>query len=323
MDPLSRRSLLGAGVGAALGLNATTAPAAARQIDPELVSHWRRLLRVLGCHDAMFGPHEVLDAVRREIESIAEHRRVARGALRNQLLSVESRWAWLASWLGNDAGDWHRRDFWADRSLELAREASDPDMVAWSLIWQSRWAAMRDDARGAIELADAAQRTSGAADKLRGLGALKEAHGHAIANDLASCERRLADAHGRLDRGDPMTLSDELGRRDDSAAPYVPADEARCWLVLRPQKAVAMLEGALRVWPRDRTRGLGVQQARLALACADDDLDRAAVEGMTALDMARRTKSDMTMRELRRLDRRLAACDVPAAADFRAALAAA
>ena len=84
-----------------------------------------------------------------------------------------------------------------------------------------------------------------------------------------------------------------------------------------------MLEGALRDWPQDRTRGLGVQQARLALALADDDLDRAASEGMRALEMARATKSDMTMRELRTLDRRLAACDTAAAADFREALAAA
>jgi hypothetical protein len=323
VDPLSRRSLLGAGVGAAIGLNATTAPAATREIDPELVSHWSRLLRVLGCHDAMFGPHEVLDTVRREIDLIALHRRVARGALHVRLLSVESRWAWLASWLSNDTGDWHGRDSWADRSLQLAQEAGDADMVAWSLVWQSRWAAMGHDARRAIALAEAAQRTPGAAEKIRGLGALKEAHGHAVAGDVVACEHQLAEAHRRLNRGDPLKLSEDLGRRDDSAAPYVPADEARCWLVLRPQKAVTMLEGALRAWPRDRTRGLGVQQARLALACAPDDLDRAASEGMKALDMARATKSDMTMRELKRLDQHFGACDTAVAAEFHEALAAA
>jgi hypothetical protein len=321
VDPFSRRSLFGVGAGAALGIGATAAPAAAREIDPELVSHWMRLLRILGCHDAMFGPRDVLDTVRREIGAIAAHRRVAPSSLRTQLLSVEARWAWLASWLSNDSGDWHRRDAWADRASHLAREANDPDMISWSLVWQSRWAAMRMDPRGAISLADAAQRVPGAADKIRGLGALKEAHGHALAKDLAACERRLADAHARLEHGDPVTLSYDLGRRDDGAAPYVPADEARCWLVLRPYKAVAMLEDALRDWPQERTRGLGVQQARLALACAGDDLHRAAAEGMKALDMARATKSDMTVRELKRLDARLAACDTSAAADFRGAFA--
>ncbi|MGI9099247.1 MAG: helix-turn-helix domain-containing protein [Solirubrobacteraceae bacterium] len=199
VDPLSRRSLLGAGVGAAVGLGATTAPVAARDIDPELVSHWLKLLRVLGRHDAMFGPHEVFDTVRHEVGLIAAHRQIARGDLRTQLLGVESRWAWLASWLSNDAGDWHLRDSWADRSLRLAHEAGDPEMIAWALVWQSRWAAMRHDASRAIRLADAARRTPGTTGKIQALCALKEAHGHAVANDIAACEGRLADAYQLLD----------------------------------------------------------------------------------------------------------------------------
>jgi hypothetical protein len=326
VDPLSRRSLFGAGVGVAVGLNATTAPAAAREIDPELVSHWMSLLRLLGQHDAMFGPHDVLGSVRNELGLIAEHRSVARGELRMQLLRVESRWAWLASWVSNDAGDWHRRDSWADRCAQLARAAEDPDMIAWALLWQSRWAAMRHDAQRAISLADEAARTPRATNKIRALCAIKEAHGHALAGDHAFCERRLTEARGLLDRSgqnDHVTLSEDVGRRDDSATPYVAADEARCWLVLRPQRAVTMIEDALRAWPRERTRGFGVQQARLAHACASaNQPERAADEGMKALDMAQATRSDLIVRELRRLDRQLIGCDVPAAVEFRQALAA-
>jgi DNA-binding transcriptional regulator YdaS (Cro superfamily) len=51
--------------------------------------------------------------------------------------------------------------------------------------------------------------------------------------------------------------------------------------------------------------------------------DRAAAEGLKALDIARATRSHVTMRELRRLDRRLVACGTRTAADFREALAAA
>jgi hypothetical protein len=40
------------------------------------------------------------------------------------------------------------------------------------------------------------------------------------------------------------------------------------------------------------------------------------------LEIAHGTKSDVTMRELKRLDDRLAAYDVPAAADFREQFAA-
>jgi hypothetical protein len=54
-------------------------------------------------------------------------------------------------------------------------------------------------------------------------------------------------------------------------APYIRVAGARWWLSLRPQKAVAMLEDALRRWPPDRTRDRGLHQTRLAQACAATD----------------------------------------------------
>ncbi|MGI9098861.1 MAG: helix-turn-helix domain-containing protein [Solirubrobacteraceae bacterium] len=326
VDPISRRSLFGAGVGAALGLNATTAPAAARDIDPHLVRHWMDLMGLLYRHDAMFGSHDVLAPVRHELDLIAAHRQVARGDLRDQLLRVESRWALFASWLGHDTGDSLTRDYWADRALRLAQESGYHDMVAWTLLRQSQWAATRDDRRRAIVLADAAGSTRETSTRIRALCALRLAHAHALANDAASCERSLADARaGLLARADTNTDNDpcdDLGRRDVTA-PYLLAAEARCWLGLRPRQAIAMLEEVLRLWPRHRTRGHGVHRARLALACAAaDEPERAATEGFKALEIARTTRSDVTVRELQRLDRRLATCDLPAAADFREALAA-
>jgi len=323
VDPLSRRSLLGAGVGAACGLSATTAPTAAREIDPELVTHWTRLRSVLARHDAMFGPHDVLDTVRRELGLIAEHRQVARGELRTDLLRVEARWAEFASWLSNDAGDWHRRDVWADRALRLAREAEYPDMVSWVLLWRSRWATERHDARQAISFSQSAGRTAGVSDRIRALCALKEAHGHALAHDTVSCERSLADAYGLLDHAaDDDDPYGRVGGRNVTR-PYVLADEARCWLWLRPRKAIVMFEDASRLFPHDCTSHRGVHQARLALACtAAGELDRAAAEGIEALEIAQATKSHLNVRELKRLDHRLAACDVPAAAEFREAFAA-
>lgn len=325
VDPLSRRSLFGAGVGAALGLNATTAPAAARQIDPGLVEHWMNLMHVLRRHDAMFGATGVLDTVRHELSLIADHRRVARGDLRAQLLGVEARWSWMASWLGRDAGDARFAEECADRARRLGQEAGYPDMVAYVLMRRSLWAA--PDARKAIMLADAGIRTPGASAYMRALCALREAHGHALAGNIASCERSLAEAHGLLPADHVTTdrsLSpwEGLGSRE-ATTPYVLAEEARCWLLLRPGKAVPAFEQVLRLWPSERTRGRGIHQAHLALACAAaDEPDRAAAEGMTALGIAQRTKSDVTVRQLKRLDRRLAACDVPAAAGFREAVAA-
>jgi Helix-turn-helix domain len=321
VDPLSRRSLLGVGAGAALGLNATTAPTAACAIDPELVAHWTKLRKLLARHDAMFGPVDVLPSARHELGIIARHRKLARGHLHTDLLRIEARWAEFASWLSNDAGDRQGRDFWADRALRLAREAGYPNMVAWILLWRSRWATEEQDARHAVAFARAAAGTAGASHRIRALCALKEAHGHALAGDVVACERTLAGARDLLDHDPDDDSRDGLGRRNVTA-PYVLADEARCWLWLCPRKAVVLFEEASRLWPSDCASHHGVHQARLALACAAADApDRAVAEGLKALDIAAATGSDFTMRELRRLDRQLAACDAPVVTDFREAFA--
>ncbi len=324
VDPISRRSLFGAGVGAAVGLSATTAPAAAREVDPELISHWMKLIGVLDRHDAMFGSRNLLATVSHELDLIAAHRQIARGELRTQLLRVESRWSWFASWLNHDIGDSHLRDSWADRTLRLAREADYADMTAYVLMRQSQWSALaRHDAPRVIALAEAAGDTQGATDRIRALCALRVARGHALANDAAACERSLADAYDLLDRADAAeTIWDDMGSQNFTR-PYLLAAEARCWVSLRPTKAIAMLEDALRLWPSDRTRGRGLHQTCLALACAAaDEPERAAAEGMTAIGIAQSTRSNVTVRKLKRLDRQLAAYELPAVAEFREAVAA-
>jgi len=324
VDPLSRRSLLGAGVGAAFGLNATTAPATAHQIDPGLVEHWMNLMHVLRRHDATFGPHGVLPTVQRELGVIAEHRRVARGALHTQLLGVESRWSWAASWLGRDAGDARMADDYADRARRLAQEAGYQDMVAYVFMRQSLWAA--PDARKAVMLADAGRGIPGTSAYMRALCALRLAHGHALAGDTASCEHSLADAHRLIPADHAMTDApaspwEGLGSRE-ATRPYVRAEEARCWLLREPSKAVTTFEDVLRLWPSERIRGRGIHQAHLALACAAvDEPERAAAEGMTALGIAQSTRSTVTVGELKRLDRQLAGYELPAVADFREAVA--
>lgn len=321
VEPISRRNLLGtAGAGAALGLGgAFVAPASARQVDPMLASHWGDLLRVLGKHDANFGSHEVLPTVRHEIALIAEHRERAGGKLRTELLRTEARWAEFAAWLSDDVGDVAGRDAWADRALGLANELGDADLVAWLLMWRSQWAADQSDPRRAISFAQAAGATRGTTQRIRGLAALEEAHGHALAHDAAACERSLAAADALLDAD--TDAREDLGSHHITT-PYVLAANARCWISLAPHKAVATFEDALALWPDDRQRSRGIRQAQLALGCAAaGEPDRAASEGAKALDIARRTRSDVIVRELRQLDRRLGSYNLPAAANFRETLA--
>jgi hypothetical protein len=306
VDPVNRRGLLGAGAAATAGGLGAVTPAAAREIDPGLVAHSMQLLSVLGRHDAMFGPRDVLGIVRNQLDLIAKHRLIAHGELHNQLLRVESRWAQFAAWLSNDAGQPRSRDAWIAHALRLAREAGYTDMVALARWQQGQWAAQDLDARRVIAFAENALCVPATSEQTRALCTLRAAVGHALANDVAACERCLADA-------------EVLVEHTDSPAPpwagefsvthnQVRATEARCWLWMQPSKAIPLYERILREWPRDRMRDGALHQARLALACAaTGEHDRATVEGRKALTIARATNSSVVTRELKRLGQTLRA----------------
>ncbi len=95
-------------------------------------------------------------------------------------------------------------------------------------------------------------------------------------------------------------------------------------MVFQPEwKTPARVFGeVLCLLPRERTRKRGVHQAHLAMACAvAGEPERAAAEAMKALNVAQAIQSDVIVRSLRRVDRRLASYDVAPVAEFREALA--
>ena len=297
--PTNRRELLGGAAGAALGAAGLAAPAAARDVDPELPGHWLALLAVLDRHDAMFGAHAVLGTVRRELRLIARHRQVAHGELRTELLAIEARWTEFAAFLANDTGDALARNAWTDRALRLADQAGNPDVAALTRMRQAQWAVQEGDGRRAVAFAEDALRVPGMSEATRARVRLRAAHGHALGGDVSACQRHL-DAAGQAAEG-----SDSPGA---PTAYNVRANAARCWLWMQPRNAIPLYESALREWPREQMRDGGGHQARLALACAGaGELDRARVEGRRALAIARKTQSNVVRTDLKRLGAALAA----------------
>jgi transcriptional regulator with XRE-family HTH domain/tetratricopeptide (TPR) repeat protein len=297
VEPTNRRGLLGAGAAAAIGLGTAAAPAAAREVDPELPAHLAGLLRLLGRHDEMFGPRDVLSVVRRELRRIAEHRQAARGELRTALVRAEARWTEFSSWLGSDAGDAAGRDALAERALRLAREGDDPDMAAFVRARQSEWAT---DTQRALAFAEGALSVRGVGAQTRAWCSRQAAISYAMAGDADACERRLADAYALLDDAEsaspPWASELRVGRAGTLAV------EARCWALLDPRKAIRLYDDALRDWPRTEVRDGAIQRMRLALACAAaGERDRAEAEGRRALALAQATKSASAFRELRQL----------------------
>jgi transcriptional regulator with XRE-family HTH domain len=303
VKPTNRRGLIGAAGATALGLSTVAAPAAAREIDPELPEHYATLLRLIGRHDEAHGPRDVLDTVRRELRIIAEHRAAARGELRTALMRVEARWSDLAAWLAGDSSDERGRRAWTDRALRLATESDYADMIAFA---RARLSAQASDAGRAVAHAEDGLRVPSVSAQTRAWCSRRAALGHALAGNESACRRHLATAYDLLDDDDspppPWAGGYRLGRAGTLAA------EARCWLRMAPGQAIRLYDDALRDWPRAEARDEGVERARLALACAAvDERDRAEAEGRKALVIARATGSITAKRELKQLGAMLSA----------------
>ena len=144
--------------------------------------------------------------------------------------------------------------------------------------------------------------------------------------NAAACQSKLDEAHRLLDDRRDKTVQepfDSLGTHYMTHA-YVTVHEAQCWTWLdRHDEAAATLSGALASWPAALHRDAGLHRARLARACAaDGEPDRAAHDGIAALEIACSTKSARIMSELGTLDRELSTHGaLQAARDFRDAYA--
>jgi len=263
-----------------------------------------------------------------ELATTSRERQITRGSLHTELLRVEVRWMEFAGWLSDDAGARQAGDYWLDRAMAISQEAGDCLMTSYVLIRQSQRASERDDGQRTLALAQAAQRPRTLTAAVRALGAVLEAQGLALSGDAAPCQRKLDEAHQLLG-DDPGQRADDLfatlGAHYMTHA-YVDVHEAQCWTSLhRHDKAAATWSRTLASWPAALHRDAGLHRARLACACvAGGEPDRAAHEGIAALEIARSTKSARIMLELARLDHGLADhIALPTTREFRDAYAAA
>jgi tetratricopeptide (TPR) repeat protein len=193
--------------------------------------------------------------------------------------------------------------------MTISQEAGDRLMTSYILMRQSQRASEHGDAQRTLALAQAAQRPRTLTPAVRASSAIREAEGHALFGNAAACQRKLDEAHRLLDERRKMTDCEPfstLGAHYATHA-YVTVHEAQCWARLdQHDKAATTLSQVLASWPATLQRDAGLHQARLAHAyAADGEPDRAAIEGLAALEIARSTGSARIMLELGALDKRL------------------
>jgi len=279
-------------------------------VDPGLVLHWSRLLRVLAGVHNLLGPGHVHDAVCRESSVIRRYRNDAVGNLRTGLLAVEARWAEFASWTADNIGDHQAAIHWLDRALSLARQAAHAPMTAYAIMRQAQQAADRLDGARAAALAATAAATAALTDRDRALCAVRQAQGHALQGDRHACSIAIKTAYRLIVRAgasgpagdDPDTIGAHC------SLPYVRAHEAYCTLRLgRAPDAVRILEDVLGSWPQDLRQDEALARAWLAQSySATHRLAEAGAEAGRALALTTTTFSARTIRILAQLDVRLA-----------------
>ncbi|MFJ4679013.1 hypothetical protein [Kitasatospora sp. NPDC088783] len=292
--------------------------------DPALVPHWATLLRILAeAHNAIGSAHVHRSAVT-EMTLIRGARRQARGHLLRSLLGIEARWAEFASWTAETLGASEDSAYWLDRSLHLAREATDGTMTAYTLMRQAQSAIERRDAATAKRLAGLAVRNGEGAPRDRALSALRLAQALALSGDAHGSENALRAASRLVDEADELGLDDDpatIGQHCRQA--YVQAHRGHCLLLLGcHDHAVRTLEETLGSWPQELRQDEYLTRAWLALAYAGSGrVCEAAATGADLLSTAR--GSTRVLRHLRQLDRSLASHPGSAAevAAFRTAMA--
>lgn len=118
-------------------------------------------------------------------------------ANRAPVLRMSARFAEYTGWMAQEASDEAAALWWTSRAVEMANAAGDRDLVAYGLVRRAEIALFRNDFVSTIALAQQAQARQ-CHRRVRGLAALREAQGHAMAGEVSACRRTLERAESLM-----------------------------------------------------------------------------------------------------------------------------
>src|SRR5438067_6268111 len=98
----------------------------ATPVDPELATHWSRMLTVLAATDNAIGVRGLRGIVADELRLLDRHRSAATGPLRQRFSQIHARWLEFARWIADNDGEPAWAADWLIQAEQLAAEADDP-----------------------------------------------------------------------------------------------------------------------------------------------------------------------------------------------------
>ncbi|WP_199788543.1 helix-turn-helix domain-containing protein [Streptomyces sp. 351MFTsu5.1] len=314
-QPADRRQVVGIGAASLLSLGlAAPGASAPKGLDAETtVSTFAELFPLVRRLGQRASPAAVLPSLIAQthtLQTVAEH---ADGCWRSESYLLASRYAEYAGWMAQEAGRDDMAMWWTDRAVVLAKRGGDLELAAYGLVRHALIRMNAGDALATIALARRAQDAPAAGPRVRGLAALREAQGHALAGAYGECRHALDRARSLLDDSPSDEPTRVLGT--SSGGDPVSLATAGCLYDLgRPAEAAEMFDRELSAIP-DESRRLKTRWAtRQTLArAAAGDIDHACVLLRELLPGFAATASWSIRTDLLALARVLARrCDQPA-----------
>jgi transcriptional regulator with XRE-family HTH domain len=224
---------------------------------------------------------------------------------RTTALMLAGRFAEFTGWIAQEAGDDDGALWWTARAVELAAAGGDRELGAYALVRRGLVALYRHDARETIATAVRAQ-AARCGPRIRGLAALLEAQGHALAGSYDPCCHALNQAATLLDEA--TTVDDELPVLGTTTV-HDPVAMVRGWCMHdlgRPRRALEALESELAAVPDYAHRTLARIGVRYSLALvAAGEVEHSCTMVDRLIDIIVSTDSATVRVDLRRLAQEL------------------
>jgi transcriptional regulator with XRE-family HTH domain len=302
--PASRRQVLSAGALAvpAIYLGGTAPVASAEQADlvgifRSQFDHYRKLGQATH-------PDILIPVLAGQANVVQEIAKITAEHTSRSLLIIAARYAEYTGWLAQETGSDFGALRWTRHAIDLANAAGDFDFAAYGLVRYGLITLYRGDAAQTTQLAARAQAAT-RSPRIRGLAAIREAQGHAIAAEYDWAMRALDRASALLSAANSDTGQPVIGTGNLAD----PAEMIKGWCLYdlgRPRDAAQVLDRQLATIPQGATRAQARYSARRALAyAAAGDIDHACQLTAGLLDDIMRVRSATIATDLRALARTL------------------
>jgi transcriptional regulator with XRE-family HTH domain len=223
---------------------------------------------------------------------------------RRSALLLAARYAELAGWMAQETGDDAAALWWTEQAVRLAEAGGDAVLAAYANVRRALVALYRGDAAETIALARRAQEAERVPLAVKGIAALREAQGLALAGDGDGCRQAIDRGAGNL----------ALAEAEDAELPVLgsvsladPVATVTGWCLYdlgQPAAAATMLGREVARIPADGRRAHTRFAARQALATAvAGELDQACDLTRNVIVAARDVGSATVRHDLRELAR--------------------